>query len=75
VWKYVADEMTAKFRGNSVRCNAFARGAVRLGFHDAGTWKKGQSYGGADGSMILTDELSRPANAGLSEIVGVTKGW
>jgi hypothetical protein len=75
VMKYIADEMTAKFRGPSGRCTAPARGAVRLGFHDAGTWKKGAEYGGADGSMILTDELSRPVNMGLSEIVDITKGW
>jgi hypothetical protein len=75
-WKYIADEMLAKFRGPSFRCNAFARGAVRLGFHDAGAWKKGLTYGGADGSVILTDEITlRPANKGLEEITDVTKGW
>jgi hypothetical protein len=75
-WKYVADEMLAKFRGPSWRCNAYARGAVRLGFHDAGAWKKGLAYGGADGSVILTDEITlRPANKGLEEITAVTKAW
>ena len=75
VWKYVADEMAAKFRGDSNRCNLFARGAVRLGFHDAGAWAKGMDYGGADGSMILTDEISRPINRGLEEIVDQMRIW
>jgi hypothetical protein len=75
VWKYVADEMAAKFKGDSGRCNLYARGAVRLGFHDAAAWKKGMSYGGADGSMILTDEISRDINRGLEEIVDQTRMW
>ena len=68
-------DMVAKFRGPSGRCTAFARGAIRLGFHDAGTWKKGMTTGGADGSMILTDEISRPANRGLEETVTLHKQW
>jgi hypothetical protein len=76
VWKYVADEMLAKFRGPSFRCNAYARGAVRLSFHDAAAWKTGLDYGGADGSIILTDEVKvRPINKGLEEITAVTKAW
>jgi hypothetical protein len=75
VWKYVADEMVAKFKGDSGRCNLYARGAIRLGFHDAGTWKKGMQTGGADGSIILSDELSRPINRGLEEIVDQMRGW
>lgn len=76
VWKYIADEMLAKFKGPSYRCNQFARGAVRLGFHDAGAWKKGLDYGGADGSVILTNEIAaRSVNKGLEEITAVTKGW
>jgi hypothetical protein len=75
VWKYAADEMAAKFKGESGRCNLFARGAIRLGFHDAATWKKGMTTGGADGSMILTDELSRDINRGLEEIVDQMRTW
>ena len=75
VWKYVVDEMVAKFSGDSGRCNLYARGAVRLGFHDAGAWTKGMTYGGADGSMILTNELSRDINRGLEEIVDQTRIW
>jgi hypothetical protein len=72
-WKYVADEMLSKFKGQSFRCNNFARGAIRLGFHDAAAWQKGAAYGGADGSILLTDELNRPANKGLEEIAVMTK--
>lgn len=75
VWKYVAMEMAMKFRGPSGRCTSFARGAVRLGFHDAAAWKKGLDHGGADGGLLLTDEISRPVNHGLEEIAAVTKAW
>jgi hypothetical protein len=75
VWQYVVNEMVAKFSGDSGRCNLYARGAVRLGFHDAGAWKKGMTYGGADGSMILTNEISRDINRGLEEIVDATRTW
>jgi hypothetical protein len=75
VWKYVADEMTQKFSGMSGRCNLYARGAVRLGFHDAAAWNTSMTYGGADGSMILTDEISRDINRGLEEIVDQMREW
>jgi Peroxidase len=75
VWKYVVDDMVSTFTGDSGRCNLYARGAVRLGFHDAGAWQKGMAYGGADGSMILTDEISRSINRGLEEIVDQMRLW
>ena len=75
VWKYAVDDMVSTFAGASGRCNLYARGAVRLGFHDAAGWKKGMTYGGADGSMILTDEISRPINKGLEEIVDQMRTW
>jgi hypothetical protein len=75
IWKYIADEMTAKFRGESGRCNLFARGAIRLGFHDAATWRKGMNYGGADGSIIFNNEIYRTDNAGLEEIVDQMRLW
>ncbi|KAF2805916.1 heme peroxidase [Mytilinidion resinicola] len=59
VWKWIAYDMTAKFNDTSGRCTLFARAAVRLGFHDAGAWSKTSSYGGADGSILLTDELMK----------------
>lgn len=74
-WKWLAYEMTAKFNGSSGRCSKFARQAVRLGFHDAGVWSKSSSYGGADGSILLSDEMSRTDNNGLSAIADQTKKW
>jgi hypothetical protein len=74
-YKWAADDMAAAMRGPSGRCNALARGAIRLGFHDAGAWEKGMDYGGADGSMVLTDEISRSDNRGLEETVNQLRLW
>lgn len=74
-WKWLAYEMTAKFNGTSGRCTKFARQAVRLGFHDAGVWSKDTTYGGADGSIILSNEMSRADNNGLADIAAQTKKW
>jgi hypothetical protein len=72
VWAHVSMQLTNLFRGQSGRCNRYARAAIRLGFHDAGTWKEGLEYGGADGSIILAkEEISRPDNRGLQDIVRV----
>lgn len=43
----------------------FIGGAVRLSFHDAGTWDKGSKSGGPDGCLHMAD----PDNGGLSEVV------
>ncbi|XPS73442.1 Manganese peroxidase [Ascochyta lentis] len=72
VWAHISLQLTNLFRGQSGRCNRYARAAVRLGFHDAGTWKEGLDFGGADGSIILAkEEISRPDNKGLQDIVRV----
>jgi hypothetical protein len=75
IWNSIAKDMENRFRGESGRCNGLARGAVRLGFHDAGAWSKSTGFGGADGSIILANEITRPANNGLQEIIQVTQGW
>lgn len=82
VWRHVALEMEKMFRGQSGRCTAEARAAVRLGFHDAGTWSKfTEDYGGADGSLLLSgmsgneDELKRGENNGLQHIAEVVTSW
>lgn len=69
--------MEKLFRGTSGRCTRFARMAVRLGFHDAGTWSKATESqgGGADGSICLTNEISRPENNGLQDIVKQMQAW
>jgi hypothetical protein len=75
VWKWISYEMTAKFNGTSGRCTKFARGAVRLGFHDAAVWTNTSTSGGADGSILLTDELNRSDNDGLAAIADQMKAW
>ncbi|GAW26959.1 putative ligninase H2 [Rosellinia necatrix] len=77
VWKYIADEMTEVFRGESGRCTKWARMAVRLGFHDAGAWSRATAYqgGGADGSICLTDEYTLPQNAGLEDMCTQMRAW
>ncbi|KAJ8118425.1 hypothetical protein ONZ43_g3993 [Nemania bipapillata] len=77
VWKYIADEMTDLFRGESGRCTKWARMAVRLGFHDAGAWSKATASegGGADGSICLTDEYTLPENGGLEDMCLQMTTW
>lgn len=77
VWQYIANEMVTAFKGPSGRCTNAARAAVRLGFHDSAGWsKKTGPDGGADGSIILnSEEIRRPGNRGLEEIVKQTRTW
>ncbi|KAK7753591.1 hypothetical protein SLS62_004449 [Diatrype stigma] len=74
VWRYVVDEMVKSFQ-NSNGCTDLARGAIRQGFHDAATWDKNSAYGGADGSLLLSDEMTRGDNRGLEDIAAQTKSW
>ncbi|KAL0939599.1 ligninase h2 precursor [Colletotrichum truncatum] len=76
VWKHVGDELAAMFRDEN-GCTDPARAAIRLGFHDAAGWSKATGpLGGADGSIVLAaEEIERPANNGLEEIVGQMKVW
>lgn len=81
VWAHVSAALTKAFKGPTGRCNDDARAAIRLGFHDAGTWSKslaeqGQDFGGADGSILLSGvEISRPENNGLQDIIRKTQVW
>ncbi|XP_078432402.1 ascorbate peroxidase 6 isoform X2 [Wolffia australiana] len=50
-----------------VLSKAKAAGALRLAFHDAGTFDMNDNTGGMNGSIIL--ELDRPENAGLNRSV------
>ncbi|KAK5626566.1 hypothetical protein RRF57_002281 [Xylaria bambusicola] len=74
VWYYVANDMWGDF-ADANGCTNLGRGAIRLGFHDAAAWDVSSSYGGADGSILLTDELSRSENRGLEEIGAQTKTY
>ncbi|OAA64741.1 ligninase H2 [Niveomyces insectorum RCEF 264] len=75
IWEYVKRDMYDKFHGESGRCTKHARAAIRLGFHDAGSWAKGDTHGGADGSIILGNELTRKEHDGLQDIGIVVQGW
>ncbi|KAK8855426.1 ligninase H2 [Apiospora arundinis] len=79
VWQYIVNDMVKDFRGPSGRCTSWARRAVRLGFHDAGTWSKTTAAkglpGGADGSLCVTDEINRADNNGLQDICQKVNGW
>lgn len=76
IWKYIADDMRDDMVGDSGRCNNLARAAVRLGFHDAGTWSKKTTGGGADGSLVLAGECEeRPENNGLQDVCSQTRTW
>ncbi|GJC78233.1 versatile peroxidase VPL2 [Colletotrichum liriopes] len=76
IWKYIADDMARQMVGNAGRCNSVARGAVRLGFHDAASWSKSTGGTGADGSIILANEcLTRSDNKGLEDICAMMSSW
>ncbi|KAJ7032297.1 heme peroxidase [Mycena alexandri] len=74
-WYAIRDAiMGGLFQG---RCTDNARAAVRLAFHDAGTFSlalraAGLPNGGADGSMLSDPtEVNRSENNGLQTIVGL----
>lgn len=74
IWSYIAADMAAAFTDGN-QCSNLARGAIRLGFHDAGAWNSSLPSGGADGSILLSGELSRPENRGLEPIAARTTAW
>lgn len=62
----VSTELTQLFKTPEGQCNEYARGAVRLGFHDAGTYDRNANNGGADGSFLMDfGEHLRRENNGL----------
>ncbi len=78
VWYFVSQTLTSAFLDSDGLCTDLARGAIRLGFHDAATWSvalaaKGEDFGGADGSFVLFDEITRIENAGLENITTYTQ--
>jgi len=78
IWYSISADLTKAFKGKTGRCNAVARMAIRLGFHDAGTWSQklanaGQDFGGADGSLVLFNEITRRENRGLEVVVALAK--
>lgn len=76
VWAYISAELVFAFKGPTGRCNKNARAAIRLGFHDAGTWSKTSNGGGADGSIALSGtEINKSENNGLQDIIGKMITW
>jgi len=64
-WYYISKDLTSVFHNADGTCNSLARQSIRMGFHDAETWSaklaaSGKNNGGADGSLVLFGELSRP---------------
>lgn len=77
-WYFISKELNGAFLAADGQCTALARQSVRMGFHDAGTWSSklaaaGQDHGGADGSLVLFGELSRPENFGLEGAAGLAE--
>ncbi|KAJ3131672.1 hypothetical protein HDU90_008124 [Geranomyces variabilis] len=69
LWTTVRDDILRDVYDGG-KCNDNAKRAIRLMFHDAGTYSRTFKDGGADGSLLLfPDELARPDNAGLEEVV------
>ncbi|OLN89661.1 Ligninase-3 [Colletotrichum chlorophyti] len=77
IWKYIANNLTTTFRGESRRCTDFTRAAIHLGFHDATGWSKGTSnLSGANRSIVLApSEIQRIENRGLEEIFNKYKQY
>ncbi|KAK1826391.1 versatile peroxidase VPL1 [Podospora conica] len=70
VWYHIAREMAKVFNGDTGICTKQARGAIRLGFHDAAAFSKTKGKGGADGSIVLVrEERDRRLNHGLEGII------
>lgn len=68
VWDAIAKELKDLFTDCDGTCNALARAAIRFAFHDAAAWNVNATFGGADGSLFLTDgEINRSENNGLQE--------
>ncbi|PSN65115.1 heme peroxidase [Corynespora cassiicola Philippines] len=68
IWGTISSDLTTMFLTGG-QCNDNARAAIRLNFHDCGAWEtKLGATGGCDGSLILSNELSRKENSGLQDI-------
>lgn len=75
VWSQVVPVLKAAFT-SSTGCTPLARSAIRLGFHDAATWNTSLGFGGADGSVVLSDdEGERFENLALRGIINQTQAW
>jgi hypothetical protein len=75
IWSEISRDLSQMFLTADGQCNDNARKAIRLIFHDCGTWNIGQrGTGGCDGSIALNrEELGRGENVGLADIAGRMK--
>ena len=75
VWNTISADLAQLFTaGSGKQCNDNARAAIRLVFHDCGTWNTTQGLtGGCDGSLVNTDEINRGENGGLATIAGIIR--
>jgi len=77
IWKYIANDMrAAMFDASTNTCTNTARGAIRLGFHDAAAWNTSIAGGGADGSILLSgSEMGRIENLALAAVGTQMTAW
>jgi hypothetical protein len=75
VWATVSADLANTFRaGSGGECNDIARAAIRMIFHDCGSWDVSQGFsGGCDGSLANTAEVKRPENGGLADITALCR--
>ncbi|KAG4440803.1 hypothetical protein IFR05_003731 [Cadophora sp. M221] len=63
VWTAIAVQLKGMYLGPDGQCNDDARAAIRLAFHDCGTWDSSQgATGGCDGSLVNTINLATSTN-------------
>lgn len=75
-WSHIVTDTLRGAFTSPQGCTALARGAIRLGFHDAAAWNSSLPSGGADGSIVLNaQEAARADNKGLEDIIAQTKTW
>lgn len=68
IWNTISKELEDRFLGDDGTCNQMARASVRLGLHDSAAWSQTSGPGGADGSILLTNEIERSENRPLRDI-------
>ena len=79
VWRTISEDLSTSFVSDG-QCTDLARAAIRYAFHDAGTFSQKlpvipPASGGADGSLLLSDdEIGRAENGGLQGYHSFIKG-
>ncbi|KAH7389376.1 heme peroxidase [Phaeosphaeria sp. MPI-PUGE-AT-0046c] len=68
IWDAISKELEDLFLDEDGTCNQIARASIRLGLHDSAAWSQTSGPGGADGSILLTNEIERSENRPLRDI-------